>query len=171
MQSKGLSKRILVFWSFIISSLFALPFIGRIDVVWAANPDVFILIPAIVFGGVKRKPIVSNVDDLIIEDLYDLDLVERESAISRIIEFFARVLFSKVNYVTPISPGYVMTLIKYGVDKRKIEVIRGGVDLDNVNPISRQMKKEKFTVLYSGGFSIAYDFEQLLRAANKKTNK
>jgi hypothetical protein len=45
-ESEGLFKRLLVFFSFIVSSLFALPFVGRIDIVWAANPDVFVLIPA-----------------------------------------------------------------------------------------------------------------------------
>ena len=84
LESKGLFKRLLVFWSFIMSSLFALPFVGKTDVVWAANPDVFVLIPANVYGAIKRKPIVSNVDDLIIEDLYDLDLVKRGSSISKI---------------------------------------------------------------------------------------
>ena len=43
LESEGLFKRLLIFCSFIVSSLFALPFVGKIDVVWAANPDVFVL--------------------------------------------------------------------------------------------------------------------------------
>ena len=165
LESKGLFKRLLVFFSFIVSSLFALPFIGRIDVIWAANPDVFVLIPAIAYGSIKRKPIVTNVDDLIIEDLYDLSLVKRSSTISKIIEFGAKVLFAKAKYATPISPGYIPTIVKYGVNKERIKVVRGGVDLDLFKPLSRNKTIEKFVVLYSGGFSIAYDFEQIFRAA------
>jgi colanic acid biosynthesis glycosyl transferase WcaI len=165
LESKGLFQRLLIFWSFIISSLFALPFVGKIDVIWAANPDVFVLVPAIAYSGIKRTSIVSNVDDLIIEDLYDLDLVERGSAVSRLAEFFARVVFAKVKAATPISPGYVSTIARYGVDKRRIQVVRGGVDLDVFKPQSRQKTGNKFVVLYSGGFSIAYDFEQIFRAA------
>lgn len=165
LESKGLLKRLLVFWSFIVSSLFALPFVGKIDVVWAANPDVFVLVPAIAYGGIKGKPVVSNVDDLIIEDLYDLDLVKRGSAISRLAEFVARALFAKVKAATPISPGYISTIARYGVDRRRIQVVRGGVDLDVFKPRPKQKFGDKFVVLYSGGFSIAYDFEQIFKVA------
>jgi glycosyltransferase involved in cell wall biosynthesis len=144
--------------------LFALPFVGKIDVVWAANPDLFALVPAIAYGGIKRKPIVSNVDDLIIEDLYDLSLVERDSAVSKLAEFFARVLFAKVKGATPISPGYIETITKYGVDKRNIQVVRGGVDLNVFKYQPKGNVEGKFVVLYSGGFSIAYDFEQIFQA-------
>jgi glycosyltransferase involved in cell wall biosynthesis len=165
LESKGLLKRVLVFWSFIVSSLFAAPFVGKIDVVWAANPDVFVLVPANLYGGIKRKPIVSNVDDLIIEDLYDLDLVQRGSFISKMAEFFARVLFAKVKAATPLSPGYTPTIARYGVDKLRIQVVPGGVDLDIFKPQPKQKTEDKFVVLYSGGFSIAYDFEQIFNAA------
>lgn len=165
LESKGLFNRLLLFGSFMLSSLFALPFVRKIDVVWAANPDVFVLVPAIAYGGIKRKPIVSNVDDLIIEDLYDLDLVNRGSAISKFAEFFARVLFAKVKAATPISPGYIATIARYGVDKHRIQVVRGGVDLEIFKPHTKLDVGGKFVVLYSGGFSIAYDFEQIFKAA------
>jgi glycosyltransferase involved in cell wall biosynthesis len=165
LESKGLFNRLLIFGSFIVSSLFALPIVGKIDVVWAANPDVFVLVPAIAYGGIKRKPIVSNVDDLIIEDLYDLNLVKRGSATSKLAEFFARVLFAKVKAATPISTGYIATIARYGVDKRRIQVVSGGVDLDVFKPKFKRKVGDKFVVLYSGGFSIAYDFEQIFKAA------
>jgi colanic acid biosynthesis glycosyl transferase WcaI len=165
LESNGLFNRLLVFFSFIVSSLFALPLVGKIDVVWAANPDVVVLVPAIAYGGVKRKPIVSNVDDLIIEDLYDLNLVKRGSAISKLAEFFAKVLFAKVKAATPISPGYVATIAKYGVDPCNIQVVRGGVDLAVFKSKPNSKVEKNFMVLYSGGFSIAYDFEQVFQAA------
>ncbi len=163
--SEGLHKRLAIFCSFIVSTLFVLPFVGKIDVVWAANPDVFVLIPANVFGYFKRRSIVSNVDDLIIEDLYDLNLVQRGSITSKLAEFLTRVLFAQVKASTPISPGYIETIQKYGVDKNDIHVVRGGVDLDVFKPQFKQKVGEKFTVLYSGGFSIAYDFDQIFKAA------
>jgi glycosyltransferase involved in cell wall biosynthesis len=165
LESKGIFKRLLVFCSFMVSSLFALPLIGKIDVVWAANPDVFVLVPANAYGTIRRKPIVSNTDDLIIEDLYDLDLVNRSSTISKLAEFVARVLFAKVKAATPISPGYIATIARYGVEKRNIQVVRGGVDLAVFKPESKHKAGDTFVVLYSGGFSIAYDFEQLFKAA------
>ena len=166
LASKGLFKRILLFGSFMLSSLLVLPIVGKIDVIWAANPDIFALVPSLGYGAVKRKSVVSNVDDLIIEDLYDLDLVQRGSLISKLAEFFARVMFAKVKAVTPISPGYIATIEKYGVDQSNIHVVRGGVDLEvfKIGKFKRD-GKGKFVVLYSGGFSIAYDFEQIFKAA------
>ncbi len=166
LESKGLFRRLLLFGSFALSSLFVLPIVGKIDVIWAANPDVFSLIPSFAYSSLKKRGVMSNVDDLIIEDLYDLDLVKRGSIVSKIAEFFARVLFAKVKAVTPISPGYIATIARYGVEESKIQVVRGGVDLDVFKP--PEFKRDvngKFVVLYSGGFSIAYDFEQIFKAA------
>lgn len=165
LESKGLLKRLLIFWSFMISSLFALPFVGKIDVIWAANPDVFVLVPANAYGVIKRTPIVSNVDDLIIEDLYDLDLVEKGSIVSKLAELFARILFTRVKAVTPLSPGYTPTIVRYGVNRCRIQVVPGGVDLVVFKPLPKPKTGNKFVVLYSGGFSIAYDFEQVFKAA------
>lgn len=168
LESKGLIRRVILFMSFAISSLFALPFVGKVDVVWAANPDVIALIPALVYGKVKRRPMTANVDDLVVDDLYDLKLIKRGSLLAGIIEFVARFFYSKMNLVTPISPGYVDNIAeKYGVERRKIHVVYGGVDLKIFKPklLSKGLIKSDFTVLYSGAFSMAYDFDQVLEAA------
>ena len=165
LESKGLSNRLIIFWSFMVSSILACPFVGKFDIVWAANPDVFVLVPANFYGFIKRKRIVTNVDDLIIEDLYDLDLIKKGSAISKVAEFLARVLFANIAAATPISPGYTPTIIRYGIHPKKIQVVRGGVDLDVFKPRPVISSDEKFVVMYSGGLSIAYDFDQILQAA------
>lgn len=169
LESKGLTKRLLQFTTFTFSSLFALPFVGSFDVVWAGNPDIVVLIPALVYGKIKRKPVVANVDDLAIEDLFDLKLVSRGSFFGHTIEFFTRFLYGRMSAVTPISPGYVNTIaIKYGVNKSKIHVVYGGVDLGIFKPKFLNVmghSKKDFIVLYSGAFSVAYDFDQVLKAA------
>ncbi|MBO3800426.1 MAG: glycosyltransferase [Candidatus Brockarchaeota archaeon] len=135
LESKGFLKRLLLFACFIFTSLFALPLIGKIDVVWAANPDIVAMVPALAYGLVKRKPVATNVDDLAVEDLYDLNLVGRKSALARIIEFLTRFLYGRMKAITPISPGYVNPLVeKYGVDRNRIHVVYGGVDLSIFKP-------------------------------------
>jgi glycosyltransferase involved in cell wall biosynthesis len=44
-------------------------------------------------------------------------------------------------------------------------VVRGGVDLSVFKPSADRRESGKFVVLYSGAFSVAYDFEQIFRAA------
>jgi len=169
LESRGFAKRVLLFLTFIISSLFVLPFIGEVDVIWVANPDVVAIISGLVYGRIKRRPVVSNVDDLAIEDLYDLGLVRRGSLVSKLIEIIARFCYNNVEALTPISPAYVNVLSeKYWVKREKIHVVYGGVDLNVFRPkvlSHRFLDGGGFTVLYSGAFSVAYDFDQVLRAA------
>lgn len=166
LESKGLVRRILLFASFATSSLFALPFVGKVDVIWAANPDILSMMPALIYSKAKKKLVVSNVDDLLLEDLYNLKLMKEGSMMSKVAELIARICYRKVEAVTPISIGYVEIIKKYGVEKSKIHVVRGGVDITIFKPsVSQQNTRRKFTVLYSGAFSVAYDFVQVLKAA------
>lgn len=167
LESKGLTRRILLFGSFVISSLFGLLLVGKVDVVWAANPDVLSMMLGVIYGKVKRRPLASNVDDLLLEDLYDLKLMKEDSIMSKIAELVARIAYGEAEAITPVSPRYVEYLCKrYCVEKSKIHVVRGGVDLAIFKQsVSQHNTGKKFTVLYSGAFSVAYDFEQIFKTA------
>lgn len=161
-KSVGFFRRILLIGAFAVSSLFALPFVGKVDAVWSSS-----WIPGLVYGRVKRRPVALNEDDLTLEDLVDLKLIKKGSLVLRIAEWVYRLFLIKGDVVTPISPGYVETLYKkYCVEKSRIQVVRGGVDLSVFKPgLAKQKSGKKFVVLYSGAFSIAYDFEQIFKAA------
>jgi glycosyltransferase involved in cell wall biosynthesis len=167
LASEGMFKRMLLFASFLVSSLFALPFVGKIDVVWAANPNVISVFPSLVYAVAKRCPLAQNVDDLWPEVLYDLGM-NRNSLFSKLGEFLARIAYNVSSTITPISPGYVKVICrKYNVDPRKVHVVRAGVDLGKFMMGCRPPNSNEgpFRVLYSGAFSIAYDFNQVLLAA------
>jgi glycosyltransferase involved in cell wall biosynthesis len=171
LASKGFVKRILLFASFVVSSLFALPFLGGVDVVWAANPNIVAVFPSLVYGMVKRCPLVINVDDLWPEVLYDLG-VSRRAFLARIGEFMARIAYRLASAITPISPGYVSVIMnKYEVDAGKIHVVPAGVDLDRFSYEEKNVEEGegKFRVLYIGAFSPAYDFDQVFKAAGLLT--
>jgi len=164
--SKGFANRLLLFSSFAFSSLFALPFAGKVSVVWAANPNIIAVFPSLIYKLANRCQVVQNVDDLWPEALYDLG-VSRKSLLARLGEFIAKIAYKLSSGITPISPAYVDVLLhKYGVDRRKIFVVPAGVDPDKFSCKKRQVKKrERFRILYIGAFSPAYDFDQVLRAA------
>ncbi len=160
-KSGGLFKRVLLIGCFAISALFALPFVGKVDAVFASS-----WIPGLVYGKAKRAPVALNEDDLTLEDLVDLDLVAEDSFVLRIAELVYRLFLVKGDVVTPVSPGYVETLSrKYCVERGRIHVVRGGVDLSVFKPSAPKRNSGKFEVLYSGAFSIAYDFDQIIKAA------
>ena len=164
--SKGLIRRIILFTSFIISSLFALPLIDNVNVIWAANPNILSIIPALIYGSIKKAPITLNVDDPWPEDLYLFNLVKKKSIFSKIAEFLARMAYHKAKAITPISPGYIKIISgRYRVNPNKIHVVRAGVDIHKFKPLKMDTNDKIFRITYIGAFSIAYDFDQILMAA------
>jgi colanic acid biosynthesis glycosyl transferase WcaI len=162
-RSRGFFSRLLLMGVFAVTSLFALPWVGRVDVIWATS-----WMPGIAYGKVKRRPAAFNVDDLTVEDVVDLGLLDKNSLIIKLAERVYRFWYVKGDAVTPISPGYIETISKkYCVDKSKIHVVRGGVDLAifEASPSNRRAE-QKFMVLYAGVLGVGYDFDQIFRAAN-----
>ena len=163
-ESKGLLYRVFTFMTFILSSLIGLLLVRDVDVVWAANPDIFALVPGTLYKWVYRCPLIFNVDDLSIEDVDNLGLMGSGTAAFRLAKMLSTALYRGADAVTPLSPGYFDGIARFGVPRSKMHLIRSGVDLD----VFRQAKRgtgDKFTVAYSGSFSVAYDFDQVMRAA------
>jgi glycosyltransferase involved in cell wall biosynthesis len=163
--AKGLANRVILFASFIISSLFPIPLVGKVDAVFASNPQVLAIFPALIYKFCHRCPIVLNVDDLWPEDPIDLGLM-RSNILKKVGKLIAKIAYSMADAITPISPGYVKVICgKYNVNPSKVHVVRGGVDLNKFKAYTKPSKKNLFKVLYSGAFSVAYDFDQVLLAA------
>jgi len=166
LASKGFARRVILFISFLVSSIFPLPFISKVDGVFASYPHVLSFFPALIYGTVHRCPVILNVDDLWPESLYDLGML-RSKMLGKFGELVAKLAYLSADAITPISPSYIEIIVnKYGVEKGKVVFIPGGVDLSlfssNFSLINR---RDEFNVLYIGAFSLAYDFEQVLKAA------
>jgi len=172
LASEGLAKRVLLFVSFAFSSLLALPFVGKVSVVWAANPNIVAMFPSLIYKIFNRCPLVQNVDDLWPEALYDLGVSSR-SFLARLGKSIARIAYKLASAITPISPAYVDVITnKYQVEPSKVCVVPAGVDLDKFCYGQQSAKNGhgKFTVLYIGAFSPAYDFDQVFKAAKLLTS-
>jgi glycosyltransferase involved in cell wall biosynthesis len=169
--SEGFTKRILLFTSFMFSSLSSLPIVRKVDVIWASNPNIIAMIPSLMYKLVNNCPVVQNIDDLWPEALYDLGM-NSKSLPAKLGEFVAKVTYRFASAITPISPGYVKVLTqKYNVKPSKVSVVPAGVDLAMFSCKSiTGSKNGKFRVLYIGAFSPAYDFGQIFRAAKLLAN-
>lgn len=157
-------KRIILHLCFIISSLFALPFVGKVDVVWGANPNLFCFFPSFVYAVVKGVPIVRNVDDLWPEVFYELGYVKPKFA-RKVLDFVAWFSYVVPAAITPISAGYKRNIVaKYRISPDKVHVIEVGVE--RIAPFSACRKsKDRFVVMYSGVIGLGYDFDVMLEAA------
>ncbi|MEM3365321.1 MAG: glycosyltransferase family 4 protein [Candidatus Bathyarchaeia archaeon] len=164
LPAKGLGNRVILFTTFMLSSLFPLMIVRKVDAIFASNPQVLVIIPALVYRLVHRCPLVLNVDDLWPEDPVDIGLI-RSGLIKRVAKALAKIAYTMADAIVPISPGYVKVIRDdYGVPECKIHVVRGGVDVRRFKPASNE-ENGKFTVLYSGAFSVAYNFNLVIRAA------
>ncbi|MEM3713253.1 MAG: glycosyltransferase family 4 protein [Thermoproteota archaeon] len=162
--AKGLANRMIIFTTFLISSLFPLLIIRKVDAIFASNPQVLVIIPALAYRLIHRCPVVLNVDDLWPEDPIDIGAI-RSRFMKKIVKTLAKIAYTMADAITPISPGYVKVISdNYGISEDKIHVVRGGVDVSRFKPAPNK-DDEKFTVLYSGAFSVAYDFNQVIKAA------
>jgi glycosyltransferase involved in cell wall biosynthesis len=158
-------NRVILHFCFVVSSLFALPFVGKVDVVWGANPNLFSFFPSFVYGVVKRLPIVRNVDDLWPEVFYELGYVESKFA-RKILDFLAWISYVVPAAITPISAGYKRSIVsKYGVSPNKMHVVEVGVG-DLKIPNSHRSLNDQFVVMYSGVLGLGYDFDVILKAAS-----
>jgi len=165
--SEGFAKRFLLFTSFIVSSIFALPFVGKVNVIWTANPNVASFFAGLTYKIVKRCPLVQNIDDLWPDEFYNFGIL-RSRALLKIGESIARVTYRASAALTPISPAYVDVLVnKYETSPQKIHVVPAGVDLNNfkANAVKKKNEQSIFKVLYIGALSSAYDFDSVLKAA------
>lgn len=164
LPAKGLGNRMILFLSFIFSSMFSILLTRKVNVVFASNPQVLAIFPALAYKLFHRCPIVLNVDDLWPEDPVDMGLM-KSSLMKKLGELIAKVAYTMADCITPISPGYVkMIWNKYEITPQKMYVVRGGVDITEFKPASFK-NNGKFIVLYSGAFSVAYDFDQVIKAA------
>jgi len=171
--SERLAKRLVLFVSFIVSSLFAVPYVGKVDIIWAANPNILSIFPAILYGLLKRKPVTMNVDDLWPDDLHYFGLIHEKSFLFKVMQYAAKLAYAMAKLITPISSGYVSAICeKYGVNYEKVHVVRAGVDLNKFRAVCDPSSRHKscYRVLYSGAFSVAYDFDQVLLAAKTLEN-
>lgn len=162
-------KRIFLHFCFIFSSLFALPFVGKVDVIWCSNPNLFCFLPSFIYSSVKRIPIVRNVDDLWPEVFYELGYVKSKFA-KKALGLIAWFSYAVPAAITPISEGYKRRIISnYGIDESKIKVIMVGVE--SIKPLlNTQRKLNRFTVMYSGVLGLGYDFNIIIEAARLLSN-
>ena len=158
-------NRMLLHLCFMVSSLFALPLVGKVDVIWATNPNLFSFFPSVVYGFVKQRSIVRNVDDLWPEVFYELGLV-RSGLIRKLFDLLTWFSYTVPVAITPVSAGYKRRIVaKYHVPLEKVHVIEVGVDLVQPLEVDEESTTDRFVVMYSGVLGLGYDFDIILEAA------
>jgi len=164
---EGGAKRLIMYVSFTLFSLIALPFSGKVDIIWAVSPNYFSFISGLFYKMAKKVPLVLDVVDLWPEALVNLGFLRSK--------FIIGIVNASVNFFYKISDG-IITLnlsMKREILKRennpdKVFIVENVVDLDVFRPLKVEKPKflrNKFLVMYSGNLGPMYDFDTVLETA------
>lgn len=159
---------IIEYFSYLISSFFFCHFFIRkkFDIIFVfGTSPIFQSFPAIYFSYLVRKPLILWVQDLWPDTLLDTGYVKNKFFLS-IIKFFVKLNYLLSNLILVQSNNFKKKIKQdFGLKKKILTYY-------NLSEISFQkffnLKNKKFTVVYSGNFGEAHDFDTLFKVMKLK---
>jgi glycosyltransferase involved in cell wall biosynthesis len=144
----------------------------NVDLIHVHVPPVFGAISSIVFGKMKRAPVILTFhNDTIGGNSW-------QNFLARIYNLILnRIILSKVNLITVPSKAYRMELKRRGIDENRIITINNGIELStrkgfNVNELKQQLGLlEKEIVLFVGSLEKRKGVEFLIKAFPRVKNR
>ena len=165
--------RILSFFSFMFSSIFAAMKVKDVDMIMGTSPPIFQAFSAWVVSFLRRKPFLLEVRDLWPEFIVSMGVFNNPILIklARMLEMF---LYRRATHILVNSPAYKDYIESKGISAAKITFIPYGADISMFHPDVKpsQIREElnlqnKFVVLYTGAMGQANDIYTILRVADR----
>ncbi len=169
--NEGFVKRVMDYLSFMLIGAVAGLFVRKVDVVVGTSPQFFTACAAWMVGGVKRVPWVFELRDIWPESIKAVGAMQDSLAI-RVLERIELFLYRHASRIVAVTHAFKDTLIRRGIDGRKIDVITNGVDLSTFSPLPKDAGltaelelNGSFVAGYIGTHGLAHGLETLLDAA------
>jgi colanic acid biosynthesis glycosyl transferase WcaI len=164
--------RLISYLSFnILATLTLLTSWRSYDVILCPNGSFFTGLTAFIGRGLRKTPIIYNVQDLYPETFVRAGQLRNQTAIA-ILERLEGLMYRLATHVTVIAPAFKRNLLAKRMPPQKVSVVPNFVDAEFIQPLPRQNDfsaehnwHEKFVVLYAGNLGYVYDLETLLQAA------
>jgi glycosyltransferase involved in cell wall biosynthesis len=173
--NEGFFLRILDFFSFMISSFLAGIFVSKPDVVVGTSPQLFAACSACLLAKVKRKPFVFEVRDIWPESILSVGMIGG-GLLSKIATPISRFLYLSASRVVVVTNSSKNILLKAGVEREKIVVVRNAADHRRFKPrrpdselIKYMNLRDKFVIGYIGTHGMAHNLETIIEAARLAT--
>lgn len=129
----------------------------------------------------KRKvPFIYNLQDVFPDSLVNTGMARKGSFFWKIGRKIENYTYKNAERIIVISESFKRNIMAKGVPEEKIEVISNWIDLDSVQPVSRDDNKligefgidpNKFLVVYAGNFGSAQGADVVLKVAAKLKDK
>lgn len=169
-HDKSKLGRVLNYLSFAFSSLiYGLFFSKRSDVIYAYHPPLTVGISALIIKLFRRVPVVLDIQDIWPDTLKATGMLSNIRLLG-LIGKACSLIYSSVNKIVVLSPGFKQLLEDRGVPDSKIEIIYNWADEKILRNMSDESPKtldsiEGFKILFAGNIGLAQGLEIILRAA------
>jgi len=163
--------RVISFFSFMLSSLWAGLRVQGVDLVWGTSPPIFQGMTAWLLARWKRVPFLFEVRDLWPTFAVAVGVL-RQPVLIRASEWLERFLYRHADRLVVNSPGFIEHVKRRG--GRRVELVPNGADtamfdpsLDGADFRRQHSLVGKFVALYAGAHGMSNDLDVLLEAAKR----
>jgi len=171
--NKGFAKRSLAYASYSASaSMLGQWRVPEPDVVLATSPQLLCGAAGAAVAALKRKPFVLEVRDLWPESIVAVGALPRQHPVIKGLEVVEKSLYRAADHIVVVTDAFEENLAKRGVARRKLSVIKNGVDLTRFKPAPRETALRsrlgwagKFVCAYVGTHGMAHGLDAVLDAA------
>ncbi|MFZ1624981.1 MAG: glycosyltransferase family 4 protein [Gammaproteobacteria bacterium] len=173
--NRGVMRRSLSYFFYLVMSTLAAPFLPRVDIVISTSPQFFCGLAGYLVSRIKRVPWVLEIRDLWPESIMAVGAISRSLTL-RWLVWLAKFAYRKADLILCVTDSFKTAIIAEGIPAAKIEVIKNGVDLEFFSP-ERSLGPEagripgldntqgKFVLSYVGTHGMAHGLDTVLKAA------
>jgi glycosyltransferase involved in cell wall biosynthesis len=169
--NEGVIKRILNYFSFMVSASIATLVLPRYDAVVVSSPSFFAGIPGLIANKIYQAKFYFDVRDLWPDSAVDMGMAKKGSFIIKTMEFFEKRYYRRATKITTATPAIRAHIISEGVPDNKVDLLLNSTDTNFFKPqkIDRQtygFGKDDFIACYTGSLSAIQDLDTIVEAAN-----
>jgi len=175
-KNSGFTKRVFDYMSYAFMA-FGVGLFQTYDIIVATSPQFFTTWAGWGLSKIHNKPWIFELRDIWPESIKSVGIM-KENNILKLLEKIELKLYKDSNKVIAVTDAFKKNLIERGIDKKKIEVIPNGSNLDIFYPrekdssILKALKLEnKFIVGYIGTHGMAHDLKFIVKSIAKIKEK
>lgn len=166
-------KRILNYISFaFMALLFGIFATKKADVIYAYHPPLTVGLAAIFIKLFRRIPIVYDIQDMWPDTLKATGMLNNQKILN-IVGHVCHLVYSYVDHIVVLCPGFKKLLIERGVSEDKVSVIYNWCDensLTQAEPIKvdyQNLLKDRFNIIFAGNMGKAQSLDTILDVAKE----
>lgn len=171
--NSGFLKRVLNYIFYMNMAILVAPFIGKADVVISTSPQFFNGLAGYFVSKIKHCPWILEIRDLWPESIVAVGAI-RNRRIIAVLGWLEQFAYRKADRIVPVTNSFKEYIVRCGIDKSKLTVIRNGVDLSFYHHMDRDNKfadkigvGDRFVASYVGTHGMAHGLDVILSAADK----